>query len=76
MIRSKAVKGSKLIRSKLKRYLTGSINRPYKSNRDVRSSLIGTRKITRLNSEKIGISLLLQAVLRRSKQVTTRTRKT
>ena len=76
MIRSKAVKGSKLTRSKSKKYLTGSINRPYKSNRDVRSSLIGTRKITRLNSEKIGISLLLQAVLRRSKQVTTRTRKT
>ena len=75
MIRSRAVKGSKRIKSKSKRYLIGSIIRPSKSNRGDKSSLIDTRKIIRQSSVKIGINQWRLVALRHLKRVTMRIRK-
>jgi len=75
MIRSRALRGSKRIKSKSKRYLIGFIIKLRKSNRDDRSSLIDMRKIIRLSLDKIGINQWHQVVLRRLKRVTTRIRK-
>ena len=75
MIRSRALKGSKRIKSKSKRYLIGSIIRPSKSNRGDKSSLIDTRKIIRQSSVKIGINQWRLVALRHLKRVTTRIRK-